>query len=461
VTRPSILAFCLTVAVAAPAAAQPPQTGPDLSLEAALSALPSSPAWRAADRSVEIAQRSLDAARGSALISLTIGGEYSTTGVSSTIPELAGSRTASGLNATAATAILPWSPALDAVRAAERGVTKAELERREARSGLVLDLTSRYLEASSSLASLELARSAEALAQRRREIAGVQLQAGTGTRDGVLSADQALASARGATRQAEAGAILARRSLLAALGRADGPIRLTTPVPALKAFETEDASLARALENRTDIQKATLAVLEAQDALEVAARDRWLPQASLTLSYGGIGADGQQTGSRLSGSLNINQGSFAVQGGLGLQGQPVAGSSLSFGANIALPVVAPGADGRVAAAEAGLEAARAGLENARITAELEVRRRWLEASVTRDGIPIAESGVTLADGRVADAEARLKLELISPLELDAARLAQAQAVRDLEAAKTNALLATLRLEASVGIITSVPQGGTP
>jgi outer membrane protein len=463
VTQASILAFCLTLACAAPVAAQTAtQPGPDLSLEVALSALPNSPAWRATDRSLEIAQRSLDAARGSALLSVTVGGEYSTTGISSTTPELAGNRTASGLNATASTAILPWSPALDAVRTAERGLARAELERRDARAGLVLDLTARYFEASASLASLELARSAEGLTQRRREIAGAQLQAGTGTRDGVLTADQALASARGATRQAEAGAILARRSLLAAFGRGDGPVRLTSPVPALVALEAEDVSVKRGLENRVDVQKAVLAVLEAQDAFEVAARDRWLPQASLTLSYGGIGADGQQAGTRVSGHFNIGQGSFAVQGGLGLQGQPVAGSSLSFGANIALPVVAPGADGRVAAAEAGLEAARTGLENTRITAELEVRRRWLEASATRDGIAVAESGLTLANGRVADAEARLKLELISLLELDAARLAQAQAARDLEAAKTTALLATLRLEASVGTIISVrvPQGGT-
>ena len=431
------------------------QAQSSLSLPATLSSLPNHPAWRAADRGVEAAQRTVDQAKGAALINVNVGANGDATRITSPAVDPI-NRQSANINASLSTAVLPWSPAQDAVRSSERNLERALTDRMEVRSGLWLELSSRFFEARSAQAAVNLAERNADLAARRVQVAEAQLQAGTGTREAGLQAKQALESARGGVRQAMAQANLTRRLLLSSIGRADGPVVFSADAPTKVVLPATEELLRTALERRADVRRAVLGVLEAEDALGIATRDRWLPQASVQLGFGGVDTSGQPTGSRVAADLNIPQGSFGVQGAYGVLGEPAAGTSLSLTASISLPVFSPGSDARIGAAQANLQAAQATLENVRLNAEADVRRRILEAEAARDQVQVTTLTLETATQRASDAGKRLELGLISALERDAALIAAAQAQQDLETSITNTHLAALRVQQA----SALPLGGT-
>jgi outer membrane protein TolC len=181
-----------------------------------------------------------------------------------------------------------------------------------------------------------------------------------------------------------------------------------------------------------------------------------LPQANLNVGVGGISADGRPGGSNANASLNVAQGSLSLTGTYFPVGESPVGSSLSVSVSLGLPVIAPGNDGRIAAAQAGLEAARFALINSKALADLDIRQKHLALEAARAQVNVSSANTRLLEQRLADTTARLGLGLASAIEVDAADLALRQGMREASSAGLNAVLADLRLEAATGaaLITS-------
>jgi outer membrane protein TolC len=419
-------------------------------LETALSVLTQSPAWQASEHAVVIAQRSLEAARGAAL-NVNLNGEASRNAVTSATPELNGVQYGGSLGATATLAVAPWSPIFDAVRSAERGLKRAELDRLEARAGLRLDTANRYFDARSAALEAMLAQRVVSVQQQRLSVAQQQADLRTGTLEGVKAVRAALEAAQASARAATQNATLARHALFLSLGQPDreGIVFVSAPTPrTVPSLETVKLQLNAALLKRADVQRAELNVQDADDAVLIARRDRWLPQAGLNLSVGGSTASGQPTGTQAGANFNLPNGTLSVSTNYGF-GTPVA-TQLTISLSVSLPIVAPATDARILGAQSALEAARLGLQQARGNAELDVLRSHAAADAAWQGVRVAQSNLELAQQRVGDLERRVELELSSALERDAARLSAQQAERDLATTQVNALLATWRLEVALG-----------
>jgi outer membrane protein len=425
-----------------------------LTLQEAVTLVPNSASWRAADRGVAAAARGLDAARGAALLNVTAGADYSRTGVTSSAdPILNGVVANLSLSASVSTSVLPWSPAFDAVRSAERTLQRAELDRLEARANITLGVVEGYFSAKQAQTDFELARATAALFERRVAIVKAQNSSGTANADAVRTTEQANLSAQSAVKQAELAANLARRSLLNTLGQPDAAIQFSSATPAPRALESVDALLKSAAQKRLDVRRALIAILELEDAINVASRERWLPQASLNLSVGGVSADGKPTGNSATASLNVGQGSLGVNGSYAPIGPAGAGASLTLSATIQVPIIAPGADARIEATRANLDSAKANLESVRLNAEIDVRRKHLDAQIAQDQLEIQNANAAVINARALDTEARFKAGLVIELEVQNAGLEVRRAERDVEAARVNAFLAGLKLEnAAFGMV---------
>ncbi len=422
----------------------------DFSLQDALRLLTNSPAWKVADRAVEAAARGVDAARGAALLNVTAGGEYARTGVSSpTDPSLNTVVTNLSLSATVSTSILPWSPAFDAVRAAERNLQRAELDRLEARGSLTLSIIEAYFSAKQAQQDLQLVRSEQELLERRLSIVKAQNSSGIANADAVRTTEQAALSARNATGQTELGAHLARRSMLVTLGQPDAALRFSSGTPAPRTFAATEILLRTAAQKRLDVRRALITVLELEDALMVASRERWIPQANLNLSVSGVTADGRPTGNSATASLNVAQGSLGVNGSYAPIGPAGAGASLTISAAIQVPIIAPGADSRIEVTRANHQSARANLENVRLGAEIDVRRRHFELQTALDQIILQTANVNVLKARVGDTEARFRAGIVTELDVQNAKIGAGRAERELEAARIAAFLNALKLENAV------------
>jgi outer membrane protein len=433
------------------------QQTPGLSLETALKSLPSAPAYKVADLTVQSAQRQLEAARAGAGFNLTANGAINTGRTDGIPPENLPPGTqltssSGSVSATAGLTVLPWSPAFDAVRAAERQLERANFDRLEARSQLAAQILKHYFDLKLAGTDLELARGSAKLAKSRLEIANAQLEAGVGTREGVLTAKQGLEASTANERTATGDLELKRRSLSITLGTNITTTELNTAVPDVNLKDNAlEAELPTALQRRGDILKAISQVNDATDSLESARRDRLVPDIGLNLQYGGIAQNGDATGARVTGDLNFKTGQVSLTPGYGF-GTTSVGSRVSVGANIAIPIIAPSNDTKISSAENQLALARHNLETTRINAELDVRTQHAAAQAALAQVEVARAGLRSAQEKNANAEKRLTAGLGTVIDRETAKLANAQAERDLEFARINAVSAVVRFVASLAPI---------
>jgi outer membrane protein len=430
---------------------------PALSLEAILNALTSAPAWKVADLSAQNAQRQLEAAHAAAAFNLTTTGAYTTSrteGISAenlpTGTQLSGS--SGSLSATAVLTVLPWSPLFDGVRTAERTLDRANLDRLESRSQLATQVLKQYFDLKLASTDLELAHRGVKLATLRLEIANAQLEAGVGTRENVLGAKQGLEASTASERAAINDLELRRRGLSITLGATITATELTTTIPDVNLKENAlELGVSAALQRRTDILKAISQVQDAVDVLESARRDRLVPEIGLNLQYGGVSQNGDATGARVTGDLNFKTGQVSLTPTYGF-GSSSVGTRITLGANITIPVIAPGSDTKISSAENQLALAQHNLESVRLNAELDVRTQHAAAQAALAQIEVARAGALSAQEKTANAEKRLTAGLGTILDRESATLAAAQAERDLEFARANAVSAVLRFVASLAPI---------
>lgn len=418
----------------------------DFRLEDGWRLLPQSATWRAADQVYLIAAQSLNVARGAAGLSLSAGLDTSRTQLSSSNPALNSTILSGSLNVQFGLAVLPWSPAFDAVRTAERNLEKARLDLLETRSGLQLQFLGLY--AQGQLATLDAQNALEnsRLATERVRVVKAQLGNGTASQEALLSAEAAARSAQAMLNSAVQLKDFLQRSVFTALGlppQAVQNITLGSLLSPPKLVGNPD------LKTRSDVRRAMLAVLEAQDNLQNAQRDRLMPNLTVSSSLGGVGADGKPTGTQAGASLNLGSGVLGVNGSYTPNAPSNNATVLTVSLQLSVPILAPASDGRIGAAEAALNASKLNLTAIQAGAALDVQNKRLEFENQNAMQGVSNANFEVAKRRLEDSQARLAAGLASSLEVLTAQVQQLLAAREVLNSSLQTALAGYRLAAAI------------
>ncbi|GGM93188.1 transporter [Thermus composti] len=408
-----------------------------LSLPQALGLLPQSPGFLALKAQYAQAEAAYQAAQAALGLKASAGGSlgYLALEGQSTLSE--------GLTANLTLLTLPYGPAHEALRQAAWALERAALSREAGEMDLLLSLLQQYFNAYLAAKNLEVAQKALEVAQEAYRVAQAKRREGQLSEQGLRQAEADLARAQAQLAQAQAQEASARAALYAALGQPSGPPPTTSPPPPPSPLGLEEAL--KALPNRPEIQRAKNALKDAEEALAYAERARWLPQGSLSLSYGQVGAS---TGSSLGLSLNLGTG----QVGASATYVPEASGPKGLRASLALslPLLAPDLEASLAQAKANLEAQKAALVQALAAAEAEIRGRHAAYLAALAQVEAAQKALLAADQTLGDAQKRLQAGLSTPLEVAQAETARLQAAYNLESARVSAYLAYLSLRRSLG-----------
>ncbi|MHA0043887.1 TolC family protein [Deinococcus sp. PEB2-63] len=436
-------------------------------LDSLLLALRSAPGWRSADLTYRAAQLQLDSARLRAGLNLTAGGNAALTKA----PWEGGDWTGNGtLTLSASLPVLPWSPLLEGVRSAERGVQTAALDLRGTRAGLTTQLWQAY-------AGLRAAGDALTLADAQLALSGQLLAAGRDqraqgllTESGLLDRQANLEAAQAGRDRAARAVTQARAALTRLLGTDPLPATpdLSRPLPDLTPAGDEATLIARALERRPEVRRAqaTLAdALAARDAAALAAR---LPDLTASVSAGQLTSAAGAAGRTVSGSLNLTTGVLGAQVSVPLREpkSPVSGVNLALNASI--PILGSTESAALRQAELGVQQATLALDVARQGAELDVRTRMQAAQDERGALDAARTRVRAAELTVQAAQARLDAGLATRLDVAQAKLNLTQATQALSAqldrvsvAGAALAQATADLDPLLLTIPALPTGGRP
>jgi outer membrane protein len=437
------------------------QTPPQLPLQPVIAFLPTTLDWRAADLNLETALRQLEAARAAAGLNISGGSRYDYSS-----REVGGVTTDGGnllLSVNASLTLLPWSPTFDAVRVAARNLERAILDRADVRNTIVLNAIALYYSTRVAITDLELARRNEGFALAQLKVAEAQLKNGQINRDAFLSVQRASENARVNTLSAKNALEITKIGFFNAINQAprddvvlvDAPLELPLPQGGV------DALIAGALARRSDVLKAKSRVGDAEDALTNAQRDRLLPAASLNLGVGQF-AGQTQTGAALNTGLNFQTGTVTGSASVPVvypqlaPNQPI-GTTITVSAQITVPVVAPGADARIASAQSSLNSAQAGLETARRAADLDVRQRFNDALIAGERLGVTRLGLQNAKLALETAQTRFTAGLNTSLDVQSAEIAVRQAERDLENAVSLQMNAAYRLQNAIGTFSLTPK----
>lgn len=451
---PVLLSLALLASSGALAQTAPPpapvQTVPaapeSLTLAQALALLRSSPGWRSADLQYRSTQLALDRARARAGLTVTVGAD-----VAAARGPLAGGdfSLSSALTAQAALSVLPWSPAREAVRSAERALDRAAAERQVARLSAAVNAVQAYYGARTAAAQLALTGAQLAQAQRQLEVAQAQRQAGVLTEEGLLARQGAVTDAQAAQAQARSQVNLAARQLANLLGQA---VTLPTdptafsPLPAApQAPSDAEALVARALLARPEVARARNDLADAEAQVEAARLDARLPDLTASVQVGQLAVGTQTTSGRTaSASLDVKTGVLAGQVSVPLRGSDAPnGLALSLSGSFA--VIGGGQGTALDSARIGVQLAQGALDSARQSVDLEVRQRAADLASALDTLASQRAALTRAQTALTTARARQSAGLATELDVQAAELATAQAQLGADNALIQAFLASLRL----------------
>jgi outer membrane protein len=440
------------------------QEAASLTLAAALERLPQSPDWQIADLTYAASERALENARAASNLSLNAGGAYGlsrqTNEITTTNPvpggapivvSEAGAITSNAnVNANASINVLPWSNAQVQARSSELALQRAAFDRSDARKNLTVNATNQYFTARIAATDLELAKSNEALSELRVKIANQQQTNGQITREQLLASQQALENAKVNTMAAKNTLELARLNLFNTLGLSPNAVNLSTP-PTEYAMPKAalETLLKESLEKRGDVQKALLRVREAEEGLQAAQLNRWLPNSNINLGYGVQGNNGPS----INGGLNIQSGVASLSTTYPVYQNPEPKSinpALTFSVNVSIPILAPGQDAQLGSAQTNLDTARKTLESAKRIAELDIRQRFNDAFIATQRLAIAKLGLQSARSSLETNRAKQTAGTITALDVQSAEQTAKQAERDLENAVAATHVSGMRLQVALG-----------
>ena len=418
-----------------------------LTLKAALQQLPNALEWQSADLTFAAAGQSLNAARAATGLSLTVGGDAQAGVAVIGSPQVSAGTTAASLSvsSSASLALLPWSAAFDGVRTATRAYDRAALDLRDTRNTLAINLTQAYQNARIAQIDLSNARSSEIFAAQQLTVATAQQQSGQVTKDSLENTRRLLESAKLTTLQATQNLELSRTQFFNAIGASDAGESLEPPTPALQAVKPLEPLIQTALTQCTDVLKALSRIGDAEDALNVATRNRLLPSGSLGVSFGqGSG------GTNLSSNLGIATGNLSVSAGTPLTGSNATATSLTVSVSANIAVFDPNADAKIRSASLSLDSSRQALASTRQAGVLEVRQKYADALLQRQRYRYQQQVLGNAVSTLETTKKRFALGNITALEVTQTQQTVSQAQRDLENQLGTLNLSLIRLENATG-----------
>jgi outer membrane protein len=419
------------------------------SLENAFTALQKTPDWQVANLTYQTSQRNLETTQAATGINLSAGGNYN-----GLFPSSGTSNNSVSVSVTASTSLLPWSPAYDTIRSAQRAFDRAALDLRDARNTLALTTLSTYFGTRTSSLDVDVATANQKVFEGKLRVANLKYQNGQITLTDLLTAQQDLATAQSTLLTAQN----ALQINLANLG-VSASTKLTTAPTELALPQGTPEALAKAgIERRADVQKAISRVQDAEDALANAQRDRILPNASVSLGYGQLGTSGLSSPS-VSTSLNFQSGAASVTGSVPVTNNTSStlGTGLSVSLSASIPVLAPSSDAKTSTAQTSLDAARASLDTTRRSAALDVAQRYSDATTAKARINVSQSTLETARKTLETATARNQSGLNTSIDLEQARANVLQAQRDLESATATELIAVYKLQNAIGLLNLMPE----
>ena len=441
--RPFIILGCLLL-LSSPSLAQ----NTSFSLEDALIAVKSTPDWQVANLNYQTARRNLESAQAASGINLSASGSYN---LSQPVSSSVTASSTGSVSLTAIVTVLPWSPAYDGIRNAQRALQRAELDLSDTQNSLTLNTISSYFAARIATFDVKLSEDGQKLSEALLRIANLKYQNGQTTITDVLTAEQNLANAQLTLLNAQNTVQIN----FASLGVNPGTTLSSAATNIEPPPGTPETLATKALERRSDVLKARLKLQDAEDTLRNAQRDRLVPNASLHLGYG------QPTGgANISTSLNFQTGTASVTGTLPVTATLSTGTALTVWVSASFPIIAPASDAKINAAQTSLEVAKASLETTRRAAALDVLGRYSEMMTARSRVKVAVSALETAQKTLETTAARNQAGLNTALEVQQSTLNLAQANRDLENSSTNAMISTYKLQIATGLFALVSQGDT-
>ena len=347
------------------------------SLEDALIAVKSTPDWQVANLNYQTARRNLESAQAASGINLSASGSYN---LSQPVSSSVTASSTGSVSLTAIVTVLPWSPAYDGIRNAQRALQRAELDLSDTQNSLTLNTISSYFAARIATFDMKLSEDGQKLSEALLRIANLKYQNGQTTITDVLTAEQNLANAQSTLLNAQNTVQIN----FASLGVNPGTTLSSTTTNIEPPPGTPETLATKALERRSDVLKAQLKLRDAEDALRNAQRDRLVPNASLNLGYGQPSG-----GANISTSLNFQTGTASVTGTVPVTANSSNSTALSISVSASFPILAPASDAKINAAQTSLEVAKASLETTRRAAALDVLGRYSEMMTARSRVKVA------------------------------------------------------------------------
>jgi outer membrane protein len=451
IIRQRLLLICaLTGSIIAPVNSVIAQSNSNFTLTQTLQALSESSDWQNIGLNLQIAEQNRNAAAAALGLNLNANSEYSLSQpVNSSNSATAPNSYSLTLSATASINVLPWSSGYDNLRNSERNLLRAQLDARDGYNNLVLSTASQYWNGYLAILDLEINQKTLLLRQKQLKNAQSQQQNGQITRESLLSSEQSLASAQANL----LGAVNTLQNTLLALGLRQTPVLVSQP-KTISGQESLGDLLTVGLKNRSDTQKAALKLFEAQESLDNAQRDRWLPSSSLSLGL----AQGQN-GPSLRGSLNLQSGLASLSGSYPLVSSSSSSTTNSntngntnftLSASFGLPLLSPSGDSKVKNAELALDSARLAQQSTISSATIDITSKYNDRQLSLSRLNISQLALKGSESSLETARAKAKVGLNTALDLESAELNLLQSQRDLESATINQINATLKLNISIG-----------
>ncbi len=416
------------------------------SLENAYAALPNALEWQNADLTYQSAEQSLASARAAAGISSNVGADANLT---QPLSGTASTNTTVTIKASASLPVLPWAAQFDQIRSAERALTRATLDRRDSRNTLDITVTQQYFVARVAALDLENNQFSQNIAAQQLQNAEKQFANGQLSKDSLETTRRNFENSKVNVLQAQQTLEINRLQLWTTLSTNPSNAELSS-APQKRNTESTLEQMLSNLENRSDVQKAKSRVVDAEDNLAIATRDRAIP--STTISAG----VSQQGGASLNSSLNIGTGALSVNGALPVVGGNTSTggttnpTNLSVGISLSIPITAPSNDSKIDTAKANLNTAKANLETTRRSAKLDIQQKYNDFQLQTRRIELAEKTLENAKNNLETNKQRLALGSVTTLDVQNAEQTQRQANRDLENQIATQQISYMKLENALG-----------
>jgi outer membrane protein len=424
--------------------------GSPLTFQATLQRALSSPSVSIAQSQLDLAQEQLQVA--SSPLSAQFSTGYTKTWRSLTADNLPQPRSLNSsdvapLKLSASLNVIPYGPSHDQLVQAQWGVVKARAALRDAKATALLAVAQQYLSALRAAQTVTIKQ--QALSYAHAALTAVKLQVQLGG-----ASDAQLLAAQLAVTQAENDLAAAKRAQAAALASLSLTLGVSVSAVAGEPPESHDpaipADLTSVLAERSDVLGAELAVLNArQNADSVLFKN--LTSGSLSVSYKtgdrqhsfGLGAsfDTRSFEPGVSLSYDPDSGVFSNLD-TSLQHPSGQSFSVSLGLKIPLNTALPAA---LEAARLSVKAAQQQLAQARASAKLSLESAQQQLAAAREALTLSRQILKQSQQALATARKRLKLGLISKLEVNGAQQDAAQARLSYAQAKDKLLLARMQL----------------